>query len=118
MSLIPTQHDFLQDVARLIQEACMRGFIITGGELYRTEDQQRIYVDTGRSHTMNSRHLMRLAVDLNFFEPTPTGGFRIIGNKDKLQPLGDYWESLNEHNRWGGNFTTLLDTGHFERKPT
>lgn len=39
----------------------------TGGELWRSPEQQEIYFKTGRSKTMNSNHLRRCATDLNFF---------------------------------------------------
>ena len=41
---------------------------MTGGELARTPEQQAIYFKTGRSKTMNSIHLKRCAIDLNFFK--------------------------------------------------
>ncbi|TXH10779.1 MAG: M15 family peptidase, partial [Spirochaetes bacterium] len=56
MSLIYEQHAFLQDVARLVIFADQAGFIVTGGELWRTTEQQSIYVKTGRSKTMASNH--------------------------------------------------------------
>ena len=35
--------------------------------------------------------------------------------KEKLQPIGDFWESLYPPNKWGGNFKKFVDTPHFER---
>ena len=67
MSLVTEQAAFLLDVCKLIQFATERGFTVTGGELYRTLEQQQIYIKTGRSKTMNSMHLKRCAIDLNFF---------------------------------------------------
>jgi hypothetical protein len=29
--------------------------------------------------------------------------------------LGAYWVSLHPKNRWGGNFSNLVDCPHFER---
>ena len=37
-------------------------------------------------------------------------------NRDTLEVLGEYWELLDDKNRWGGNFTSFIDTPHFERK--
>lgn len=110
--LVPQQNAFLKDVTILLQYAWSKGFVVTGGELYRTEDQQRIYYETGRSRTMSSRHRKRLAIDLNFFLEG-----HLSMDKDTLQILGDFWESLNDRNRWGGNWTSFVDTTHFERKP-
>lgn len=39
MPLVIEQHAFLQDVAKLLQKAEELGFIISGGELFRTPDQ-------------------------------------------------------------------------------
>lgn len=110
MSLSQEQAAFLLDVCKLIQYATEQGFVVTGGELARTLEQQAIYFKTGRSKTMNSNHIKRCAIDLNFFKDG-----KIIWNKDQLAQIGAYWESLNSKNRWGGNFKSLVDCPHFER---
>lgn len=110
MSLISEQHEFLQDVADLIKQAAALGFVVTAGELWRSHEQQEIYVKTGRSRTMKSNHIRRLAVDLNFFKDG-----RLTYDLTVLKPLGDYWESLHPLNRWGGNFKSIVDVPHFER---
>lgn len=110
MNLVDEQWGFLKDVAYLIREAERQGIVMTGGELLRTLEQQAIYLKNGKSKTANSQHLKRLAIDFNFF----VGG-KLTYDKKVLQPLGDYWESLNPSNRWGGNFKSILDTPHFER---
>ena len=110
MSLVPAQAEFLLDACKLIQFATEQGWTVTGGELARTLDQQAIYVKTGRSMTMKSNHLIRCAIDLNFIKDG-----KLAWSKDQLAPLGKYWESLNSKNRWGGNFTKLVDLPHFER---
>jgi len=104
------QAEFLLDMCKLIRYATDMGFTVTGGELARTPEQQAIYVKTGRSKTLNSIHLKRCAIDLNFFMSG-----QIIWDKNILTPLGVYWESLNSKNRWGGNFKSLVDCPHFER---
>ena len=68
MSLVSEQAAFLLDVCKLVEEATRQGFTVTAGEMYRTPEQQQIYMKTGRSKTMNSMHLTRRAVDLNFFQ--------------------------------------------------
>jgi hypothetical protein len=107
--MIDLQWKFLKNLCELFTEIEQRGFIATGGELYRTIEQQKIYFDSGKSKTMDSNHLKRLAIDLNIFKDGV-----LIYDKDILQPLGDYWEGLDENNRWGGNFKGFLDTPHFE----
>jgi len=110
MSLSQEQAAFLLDACKLIQYASEQGWMVTGGELARTVEQQAIYVKTGRSKTLNSIHLKRCAIDLNFFKDG-----QIIWNKEMLAPLGAYWESLNKVNSWGGNGVKLVDTPHFSR---
>lgn len=110
MSLVTEQAAFLLDFCKLVQKADELGFTVTSGELLRTQEQQEIYYKTGRSKTMNSNHLRKLAGDLNFFSND-----KLTYNNKDLQVLGDYWESLHKFNRWGGNFKNINDTPHFER---
>jgi len=110
MSRVQEQFAFLQDLCKLVTWCAERGYIVTGGELWRTVEQQKIYVQTGRSKTMNSKHLDRLAIDLNFFR-----GDTMLTTTSDIAPFGKYWESLDPKNRWGGNFSTFKDAPHFER---
>lgn len=110
MALVAEQASFLLDVSRLIQHATEQGWVVTGGELFRTPEQQAIYLKTGRSKTANSLHLRRLAVDLNFFRDGA-----LCYDKAALKPLGEFWEGLDPKNKWGGNFSNFLDIPHFQR---
>ena len=56
-------------------------------------------------------HLKRLAVDFNFF----VNG-KLTYNRVTIAPLGDYWESLNPLNKWGGHWKKFIDVPHFEMK--
>jgi hypothetical protein len=115
MSLSDKQQIFTENVGKLIDYAYENGIGLTFGEAYRTRAQQQIYVNQGKSKTMNSKHLRRLAVDFNFF---------IDGNLtydfEDVKCLGDYWESLHPSNRWGGDWNNneiadgFIDTPHFE----
>ncbi len=117
MSLVNEQHLFLLDVAKLIQEAERQALVLSAGELYRTAEQQAIYVKTGRSKTMNSNHLKRLAIDLNFFTKDGNGELKLTYDMALLKPLGDFWESLAPgKNSWGGNWNSFKDVPHFERR--
>ena len=120
MSLSDKQWIFLQNVAKLITYAERKGYKLTGGELYRTIDQQWMYVN-GRaiedgelvkapvkSKTMNSKHLKRMAIDLNIFK----NGVLTYDIKD-TEELGRYWEDLDENNRYGG-FWKWKDVPHFQ----
>ena len=77
MSLVREQAVFLLHVSELIRKASELGFLASGGELYRTPEQQALHVKHGRSKTMKSLHLKRLAVDLNFFREAPDGTLAI-----------------------------------------
>ena len=110
MSLNKEQFEFTKDVASLIVYANLLGIDLTFGHAYRDKETQQRMVDTGKSKTLNSNHLKRLAVDFNFF----ING-KLTYDKHKLAELGQFWESLNSKNRWGGNFKSFTDTPHFER---
>lgn len=105
--LVDQQCKFLQDVALLISKAHILGYTVTGGELYRTEEQEQWYVQQGLSKTLDSNHCRRLAIDLNFFKD---GQIIEPGND-----IVSFWKSLDPLNRWGGDFTNIKDTDHFER---
>jgi len=128
MSLSDEQWEFLQDVSELIRWAKANNFKLTGGELYRTQDQQKLYYygkrivvhkdgvlscidDKKRSKTLRSRHTERLAIDLNVF----VNG-RLAWEPEDLKSIGEFWKSLNPQNVWGGDWG--WDAGHFERKPS
>lgn len=116
MSLVRQQATFLVQVQDLLKKASELGFVVTGGELHRTAEQQRLYIKNGRSKTMKSQHLKRLAIDLNFFKEDAEGKLNLVYDADVLRPIGDYWEGLDPANRWGGNWNNFKDTPHFERR--
>ena len=116
MSLVREQAVFLLHVSELVRKAHELGFIASGGELYRTPEQQALHVKHGRSKTMKSLHLKRLAIDLNFFREGPDGTLNLTYNLEELRALGEFWESLDPANRWGGNWASFKDTPHFERR--
>jgi D-alanyl-D-alanine carboxypeptidase len=110
-SIRPKQTIFLNNAAKLILFANeLPGYEITGGELHRTKEQQAIYLAKGLSKTMNSRHLDRLAIDLNVFI---NGVYRT--DKAAYQPLADYWRKLDPNNVSGCDWN--WDYNHFEMKP-
>ncbi len=97
MSLSKKQRIFTLMVADLISWAYSKGYELTFGEAYRTREQQEIYVKSGRSKTMRSKHLKRLAVDFNLFIDG-----RYVRDPERYRPLGEEWERLG--GRWGGRF--------------
>jgi hypothetical protein len=101
---------FLKNVAKLITfSSTLPGYEVTGGELWRTAEQQAIYVAKGLSKTKHSRHQDRLAIDLNVFI---NGVYRT--DKSAYKPLAEYWKSLDPNNVSG--FYWDWDYNHFEMK--
>lgn len=108
-SINQDQWDFLKDVSKMIQFASTKkGVMLTAGEMYRTQEQQAIYVSKGLSKTMNSLHCKRLAVDLNLF----ING-KYITDREPYKFLSDYWKTLNPKNNSGYDWG--WDANHFER---
>jgi peptidoglycan L-alanyl-D-glutamate endopeptidase CwlK len=111
VSLVNEQFEFVKDVIKLLEKAIEMDLVVTLGEAHRPIEMQELYIKTGRSKTMNSMHLKRCAIDLNFFKDG-----KLTYDITLLKPLGDYWESLNTSNQWGGNWKKFKDVPHFERK--
>lgn len=117
LSLGQHQEAFSLDVIKLLMKANELGFGIRLGEALRTPEQQKIYFQTGKSKTMDSNHLKKLAIDLNLIINGQ------LATAVQIQPLGKYWESLDPLNRWGGSWRGLVEAGkssfvdspHFER---
>jgi hypothetical protein len=107
------QFKFTQDVIALLLFVWEKGWRVTFGEAYRPQKMQEIYYEQGKTQTLDSYHLKRLAIDFNFFKPDGDK-FTLTYDKDEIQIFGDYWESLDELNTWGGNWE-FTDTPHFER---
>lgn len=111
MSLSSEQAAFLLDVCKLIPFATNLGYTVTGGELQRTPEQQALYVRSGKSKTMNSNHIKKLAIDLNFIK-----GGKLIYSIAELTPIGEYWQSLSPKNSAGMFWKSFKDVPHFERR--
>jgi hypothetical protein len=111
MKLSEQQRIFTLNISKLIEYAYSIDIELTFGHAWRDLETQKRLVQQGKSKTMNSYHQKRLAVDFNFF----ING-KLTYNKHKICALGEYWESLHELNRWGGNFKSFTDTPHFEMR--
>lgn len=99
---------FLKNVAKLVDYAnSLSGYEVTGGELYRTAEQQAIYLAKGLSKTKHSKHQDRLAIDLNVFI---NGVYRT--DKSAFEPLAKFWKSLDSNNISG--FDWNWDYNHFQ----
>lgn len=100
------QEIFSRHLCKLLAKAFELGYEVRIGEVLRTPEMQAIYVKTGRSKTMNSKHLIKCAADLHFTK---------LGKLIYPKELGNYWESLDPLNQWGGNWSTFKDLPHFQR---
>jgi hypothetical protein len=117
MSLGQEQEQFAQHFALLLAQAWSLGYAVRLGEVQRPIEMQQIYVNSGRSKTMNSMHIKKCAADLVLLRDGQ------VCTRAQIKPLGDWWEALDPKNRWGGNWRGLVDAGkssfvdapHFER---
>jgi hypothetical protein len=111
-------------MSRLIIWCFENGYELTGGELLRTKEQQTLYFEgltiikvnsniklvkhDRLSKTMFSKHLKKLAIDLNVFRDG-----KLLSKKEDFKPIADYWRSLDKMNEsgydWGWDFS------HFQR---
>lgn len=115
ISLSGRQRIFTENIGKLIMWAYQNGYSLTFGHAWRGIEEQRRLVNGGKSQTMNSKHLDRLAVDFNIFK-----NGTLTWNWNDIKPLGDHWVSLNPKNRWGGDWNKngkkdgFIDSPHFE----
>lgn len=117
MKLWEQQAIFSLNVSKLIQFINSCSYHVTFGDAYRSPEMAAIYAQQGKG-VANSLHSKRLAIDLNLFDLN--GDY--LSNQKFYEQFGIYWESLNERNRWGGNFTKLggkiNDGNHFQMDET
>lgn len=117
MSLGQDQELFCKHAVMLINQAWEMGYQVRLGEVLRPIEMQEIYVKTGRSKTMDSQHIKKLAIDLVLLRDG------LICTHEQIKPLGQWWQALDEKNRWGGSWRGLVESGkshfvdapHFER---
>lgn len=110
--LYEQQNAFARALPLLINEAFAMGFEVTLGDLYRSPlafgkfGQKKCY------GTANSKHKLRLAIDLNLFRDG-----KYLMKSEEYAALGAYWKSIG--GLWGGDFVGLSgqptpDGNHFE----
>lgn len=107
MTLGQHQELFSRHFAMLILFAIERGYGARLGEVQRMTEMQTIYVQTGRSKTMDSLHIKKCAGDAHF---TKNGALCYP------EEIGRYWESLDPLNRAGMFWPSFKDAPHFERR--
>jgi hypothetical protein len=101
------QRRFTRLVGQLIAYAYEQGYELTFGEALRTPEQAALNAKNG-SGSLNSLHLLKLAIDLNLFKD---GAY--LKSSEAHKPLGEYWKSLGEDCRWGGDFKPKPDGNHY-----
>lgn len=115
MKLSDKQRIFTKNIGILINYAYSIDIELTFGHAWRSLDEQKKLKAEGKSQTLKSLHLDRLAIDFNFF----ING-KLIYDFHKIKVLGDFWESLHPDNIWGGDFNKnnkkdgFIDTPHFQ----
>jgi hypothetical protein len=119
LTLSEKQRKFSIMVAQFVSWVyTLPGHSVTLGEVFRSPETQQIYINEGKSKTKNSKHLLRLAIDINLFF-----NGKYITNKESYRILGEKWEEMG--GRWGGRFGVKKgdyekevgwDAGHFEFK--
>ena len=117
MSLSDEQWEFSKDLARLLLFIDSIGQKATLGEVERTKEQQEIHVANGVSWTMDSKHLDKLAGDLNIWiDGVYLGSLPAEEAAILAEPIGAYWEILNPKNVWGGRWEgKKKDVPHVQR---
>ena len=112
-ALLKAQQEFAGDAARLVLKAEDLGFAVTLGEVLRPRELQDLYIQTGRSWAPNSRHLDKLAIDLQLFR-----GGEYLTDEEAYADLGTWWEALRPGlNKWGASSgRPRRDANHFERR--
>lgn len=117
MKLSDHQAEFLRDFALLILFCERIDLKVTAGELLRPKIVQKDYLKRGLTTVKRSYHQKKLAGDLNFFNADGyIGSLPIYERINIIKPVGKFWCSLNPRNVWGGNWKSLVDVDHFERK--
>ena len=108
MTLNEKQFEFTYMVGRLIVYGVeVLGLTFRQDECWRSRARQIRLKATGKSKTLNSKHLNSLATDLVFFRD----GKPIWNSADPdLLAMGEFWEALG--GTWGGRWG--WDGGHFE----
>lgn len=120
MKFSDKQWAFLKDVGKLIEHINKIGWKATGGDLYRSREEQERKLQQGLSKAAagQSRHQDRLAIDLNLWDENgdyiPNLKLGRDDLKDKLEVVASFWRDLNPRNRWGGDWQ-FFDPYHFER---
>jgi peptidoglycan L-alanyl-D-glutamate endopeptidase CwlK len=117
-SMVPQQDKFaldlnlLEDFAR--HDLCL---LVTYGEGWRPDEVEHYYRKVGKSKAKGNPHGNCLAHDLLFYRANAkTGIIEPLAMGDAAwNIIGEYWKTLSDKNRWGGDWKNPHDPWHFER---
>lgn len=118
MSKTEARWVFLQCIGKLLTFATSKGIKVIVTDFDRSAAEQVQLLKDGKSKAKHSQHQDWLAMDFLLIGPD---GNAIWGHSfgDSYEVLGEYWETIHEHCRWGGRFgRTDIQPGwdpyHFE----
>lgn len=121
MSLSEHQMEFTWHIGWLIMFANAKGYKLTMGHAWRSqEEQERLWREGKSKIKSGGNHGKRLAVDFNLFKKV-NGKWTLTWEWEDYKILGDYWEVIDPLNRWGGDWNKndikdgFIDSPHFER---
>ena len=111
---------FLRLISKLILFAEKQGIELACFYFHRTIQEQRKFFRSGKSKTLNSKHLYWCAMDLMVLRHSRTASGTVkriaVWESAAYAKLGPYWESLHPRCRWGGRWKDPHDPYHFEVK--
>ena len=111
---LPRQYVFAVNVAKLIMFINSKGYQCTIGNTFRSREEALLMKKEGKG-IADSNHCYRMAIDLNLFKDKT-----YLTQVKDYKFAGEYWESLDKSNEWGGRWTksaqgkVFSDPGHFE----
>lgn len=97
-----------------VLEAAIKRYDFTVLEGLRTKERQKELFDSGKSQTMNSKHITGHAVDI---APWPIDWNNVDRFKDMLLIVLEEASQLGIGLRIGGNWKSFKDYPHIELKP-
>ena len=106
MTLREQQSLFVRLTGLLIEWCYQNGYELTFSEAYRSPQEAALNAKSGAGIAA-SLHCERLAIDLNLFKDGV-----LLESVADYKPLGNYWKTLSELARWGGDFSSP-DADHF-----
>ena len=101
---------FMKLIGKLLCYADEQGIDVICYSFHRTQKQQDLLYEWGKSKVRRSKHQDWLAMDLAVVK----GGEVVWERIPEYDKLGEYWESLDPECVWGGRWKSLEDIYHFE----